>query len=116
MRAKDVARTLGLEPLAMPAPDAEVTGGFCSDLLSRVMAESGPGHAWITYQRHLNVVAVAKLVELSMVILARGPDPEPEVISRAVGAGVNLFRSGEGAFEIAGKLYLLLRGRDPSAA
>ena len=110
MRVKDVADALGLEPLAVPSPEAAVTGGFSSDLLSRVLAEAGPGWAWVTYQRHLNVVAVAKLVELSMVILARGPNPDPEVISRAEAAGVNLFRSEEGAFEIAGKLYLLLRG------
>ncbi len=112
MNAREVARALRLEPLAFPHPEAEVGGGFCSDLLSRAMAEASPGDAWITYQRHLNVVAVAKLKELSLVILARGPEPEPEVAARAEEAGVNLLRSDDGMFELAGRLYALLAG-DP---
>lgn len=110
MTAREVAEALGLEPLAVPAPDRPVTGGFCSDLLSRAMAEAAAGEAWITYHRHLNVVAVAKLKELSMVILARGPAPEPEVVARAEEEGVNLYLSRRGAFELAGRLFLLLRG------
>ena len=115
MRVEDVVRALGLEPLALPEPHIHVTGGYCSDLLSRVMAEAEAGTAWITYHRHLNVVAVAKLKGLSMVILARGPAPGEELVSRARGEGVNLSLAPEGAFEVAGKLYLLLHGEDPVA-
>ncbi|MGY4707834.1 hypothetical protein ACVNPS_08835 [Candidatus Bipolaricaulota sp. J31] len=112
MRVEEAARTLGLRALAAPRPELPVTGGFCSDLLSRTMAEAEAGDAWITYHRHLNIVAVAKLKELSMVIIARGPEPESEVVSRAAAEGVNLFLSEEGAFELAGRLFLLLRGRE----
>ena len=49
MNAREVARALGLEAVAFPHPEAEVEGGFCSDLLSRAMAEASPGDAWITY-------------------------------------------------------------------
>lgn len=61
MRLKEVAERLGLEFLVTADPEAEVRGGYVSDLLSDVLAHAEAGDLWITHQRHLNVVAVAKL-------------------------------------------------------
>ena len=50
----------------------EVTGGYASDLLSDVMANSKPGNIWITIQIHPNIIAVATLKELTGIIISNG--------------------------------------------
>ncbi|MEW6621839.1 MAG: serine kinase [Bacillota bacterium] len=105
-----VARELSLKPLTSDLAgweDIEVKGGFCSDLLSVVMAEAAQGDLWITRQVHLNVIAVAALGELAGIIVS-GKMPAPETIAKAVIEKVPMFYSQEPAFTIAGKLYCLL--------
>jgi ATP-dependent Clp protease adapter protein ClpS len=38
--------------------DKEITGGYCSDLLSDVMGNAQEGQVWLTIQVHKNIVAV----------------------------------------------------------
>lgn len=108
MKLREVAEKLGLEFLVAAAPEAEVEGGYVSDLLSDVLANAQPKQLWITHQRHLNVVAVAKLRELSGVVFARRIRPGPEVIQKAREEGLNLLISPADAFETAGRLHRLL--------
>ncbi|MCX7750667.1 MAG: DRTGG domain-containing protein [Candidatus Bipolaricaulota bacterium] len=103
-----VVSELGLEPLATGDLTRDVQGGYACDLLSDVLAHAEAGDLWITHQRHLNVVAVAKLRDLAGVIFARGNRPSPDVVARAAQEGVNLFLSSEPAFEVAGRLHRLL--------
>ena len=60
----------------------EVSGGYSSDLLSDVMANSKKGDIWITLQIHPNVVAVAMLKELAGIVMINGRKPEDETIKR----------------------------------
>ncbi|MBC7221537.1 serine kinase [Candidatus Bipolaricaulota bacterium] len=108
MKLKEVVKALGLEILVFPAPDLEVHDGYVSDLLSDVLAHAKPGELWLTHQRHLNVVAVAKLRELSGVIFVRGIRPGLDVLQKAREEGVNLFVSESDAFHTAGRLHRLL--------
>jgi len=108
VKLREVAEKLGLEFLVAAAPEAEVEDGYVSDLLSDVLAHAQPKQLWITHQRHLNVVAVAKLRELSGVVFARGIRPGPEVIQKAREEGLNLLVSSADAFETAGRLHRLL--------
>jgi hypothetical protein len=63
MKLEELARRLELEVrTAQRRLDAEVTGGYVSDLLSWVMAKAQPGNVWITIQAHSNIVAVASLI------------------------------------------------------
>jgi len=105
---KEAAERLGLEVLAAGTSDRQVTGGYASDLLSDVLAAAEQGSLWITHQRHMNVVAVAKLRDVAGVIHPRSLRPSQEVLDRAAREGVNILSSSEGAFEVAGKLYALL--------
>ena len=54
--------------------DREVTGGYCGDLLSDVMANAPLGCVWMTVQSHPNIVAVSVLREMAAVILTGGRD------------------------------------------
>ena len=88
--------------------EIEVTGGYCGDLLSHVLASAVPGNLWITIQHHANVVAVAQVVELAGVLLAAGVRPSEAVLDKACTNGTAILCSQEPAFRLAGRLYRLL--------
>ncbi len=115
MNLKQLADALGLEHLTpgLPADESkEITGGYCSDLLSDVLAHAPRGGILITIQVHMNVIAVAVHAELAAVIFASDRMPEPDVIDRAAGEGLALFVSPADTFELAGRLYQAgIRGR-----
>jgi len=85
--------------------DREIEGGYVSDLLSDVMAHSKKGDIWITLQGHPNIVAVAKLKEITGVIIIGGRKPEEETIKKAEAEGLPIMTSDLSAFELVGKLY-----------
>ena len=61
----------------------EVTGGYASDLLSDVLANSEEGNIWITLQIHQNIIGVASMKDLAGIILVNDREPEPETIEKA---------------------------------
>ena len=61
----------------------EVISGCCCDLLSWVMAHGKKDSIWITVQAHVNVVAVASLLELAGVILPSGITMDEKTIEKA---------------------------------
>lgn len=110
MTVEEVADILGLEFLAGKGEAShQVTGGYCSDLLSDVMANAREGDLWLTLQAHMNVVAVATLVKLAGVVVTGGREVEPRVVAKAEEKGVCLLRSARPTFELAGALWELLK-------
>lgn len=94
------------------ALEREVAGGYASDLLSDVMANSKKGDIWITLQVHPNIVAVAKLKEIVGIIMINGRKPEQETITKAKGEGLPIMTTDIPAFELVGKLYNMgVRGK-----
>ena len=87
------------------ASGREVSGGYASDLLSDVIANSNEGDLWITMQRHVNTVAVAQLRGLAGIVLVNGREPEPETAARAEGERIPIISTELTAFEAAGLLY-----------
>lgn len=85
----------------------EVTGGYVSDLLSDVIANTNEGNIWITLQTHQNIVAVAKLKDLSGIILVNNRTPDPETLKKADEEGLPIMVTSLPAFEIGGRLYTL---------
>lgn len=112
MRLKDIIEGLGLKVLAQGDVDREVNWAYTSDLLSDVMAGAQPGDLWLTIQKHMNIVAVAKLKDLAGVVLAKGVQPSQEVVAKAEEEGIALLLSEEPLFELCGKLYEVLRRKD----
>lgn len=87
--------------------DKEIKGGYVSDLLSDVMANSKEGYIWITLQGHPNIVAVAVLKELAGIVIINGRQPEEETIKKAKAENIPIMTSNLTAFELVGKLYEL---------
>ena len=106
MKLEDIVKTLGMKAeAAQESLDREVRGGYASDLLSDVMANSREGDVWVTLQVHPNIIAVATLKDLAGIIIVQGKKPEEETIKKAQQEGVPLLVSDLQAFEIIGKLY-----------
>jgi hypothetical protein len=104
----EIVDEIGLEEVFADMDlDREVTGGYCSDLLSNVMGQAEDGDLWITLQTHQNVVAVASLINLSGVIIACGAELDDEAISKAKQEKIPLFITDLSIYEVAGQLYNL---------
>jgi len=83
------------------------TSGYISDLLSCVMAGAKANGLWITLQAHINIVAVAALVEVSAVIITEAAMPDPATIAKANQQGVTLLSTPLASYQVAGKLWEL---------
>jgi hypothetical protein len=116
MRIGEMAGTLGLAVLQGDYEDAEIAGGYTSDLLSDVMAHAVSGSVLITIQAHRNTVAVASLVGIRAIVLCNGRSVEPEMLEAARSEGLAMFGTRESQFELSGKLWEALRHPAPAAA
>jgi len=85
--------------------DREIKGGYASDLLSDVMANTKAGDIWVTLQGHPNIVAVAKLKELAGNIIVNHRVPEEETLNKARSENIIILTSDLPSFELIGKLY-----------
>ena len=80
-------------------------GGYTSDLLSCVMAGAKSKYLWITLQAHLNIVAVAALLEVAAIIITEDAKPDAATIAKANEQGIILLSTPRPTFEIDGKLW-----------
>jgi hypothetical protein len=93
---------------------AEVGGGYASDLLSDVLANSASGHVWITLQAHQNIVAVASMKGIVGIILVSGREPQEDTLQKAADEAIPIMMTDLPAFEVIGRLYEMgIRGRTP---
>jgi len=87
----------------------KVTGGYVSDLLSDVMGNADAGEVWLTLQTHRNIMAIASLKDLAAVILVAGNKPGEDTAVQSNEEAIPVLGTGLPCFEIAGKIYELLR-------
>jgi hypothetical protein len=86
----------------------EITGVYVSDLLSDVLAHAKEGDIWVTLQCHPNIVAVASMKDISGIVLVNGRIPDETTVQKANEEAVPILTSEKPAFELAGRLYMLL--------
>jgi predicted transcriptional regulator len=82
-----------------------IKGGYVSDLLSDVIANAEEDSVWITVQRHINILGVAKLKDIVGIIIPRNLHVENEIIEKAKTEGIAILRDSRSSFEIAGLVY-----------
>ena len=85
--------------------DIVPTGGYASDLLSCVMAGAKPKNLWITLQAHINIVAVAALLDLSAVIITEGALPDEKTIAKANEEQIILLSTNNTTYSVIGNLW-----------
>nr|MDD6335838.1 serine kinase [bacterium] len=94
----------------------EITGGIVGDLLSHIMAHGQSGQAWVTVQKHINVIAIAVLHDMAAIVLPEGLLPEPEALEKAKAEGVGIILSPLPAFVCCGRLYRAFDNREHRGA
>lgn len=87
MTVKELSQQTGWKVMS-GSPDATVTSAYVCDLLSWVMAHAHEGAAWITVQAHLNVVAIASLLNLACVIIPEDIEIPASTLSVAQEKGI----------------------------
>ena len=109
MTIREIATALGAEICQNEFDDIEVTGAYTSDLLSDVMANAKDGGALITIQAHKNTVAVATLVNISVIIICNSRPLPDDMLETAKDEGIAVVLTTENQFTVSGKLWELLK-------
>ncbi|MDR0403015.1 MAG: hypothetical protein LBH35_05430 [Treponema sp.] len=109
MKIREAAAMLGAELLQEQFEDTELSGAYTSDLLSDVMANARDGGALVTIQAHKNTVAVATLVNISLIILCNNRPIQDDMLEAAKDEGIAVIRTKENQFTVSGRLYAALK-------
>jgi len=84
MIIKDIVENLKLNQVSGEKASSKIVDGvYICDLLSWVMANGSKGDIWITVQTHLNIIAVASLLEIPMIIIPESIEVEEETLAKA---------------------------------
>ncbi|MEI9477269.1 MAG: DRTGG domain-containing protein [Deltaproteobacteria bacterium] len=105
---KEIIKELRLETVSSVSTAGQsVVGGYAADLLSCAMKGAKKDYVWVTLQSHLNVVAVASLLNLAGIIITEGNRPDQETIARAEKEGVILLVTPKTTYTVVGELTLM---------
>lgn len=108
MKLVEVVKALELKFFTEAGVDADVRGGYVSDLLSDVMGNAREGDLWITLQSHSNVIAIASLKDVAGIVLVNGIEPDEAVLAKAAVEEIPVLGTTKSTYEITGLLYKLL--------
>lgn len=107
MKASELAQNLNLKAVFESNKDITMDGVYIGDLLSIVMSKAKQNYIWITIQTHINIVAVAELLDLACIIVVENMEIEEDTIDKAKELDIPIFKTNESAFEIACKINSL---------
>ena len=102
MNVRELASLLNATIATEGESSAQVTCGYACDLLSWVLAHGEKGMAWATVQTHINVVAIAVLMDMSCIILLEGNQLEPDSLAKAREEGLAVLNTRKTAYEVCG--------------
>ncbi len=112
MQVSDFVKLSGGKVLTGDYEDREIVCGYTCDLLSHVMGKGQADMAWITVQAHMNVIAVAALLDFACVIIPEGLPVDETIISKAAQEDIIIISCQQTAYEL---VKLLTDGGVPSA-
>lgn len=108
MQVKEIVEKLNFKLITEEGEiSKEIKGLYCCDLLSWVMSHAKQGDAWITVQTHMNIVAVASLLELSCIIVPENIEVEEDTIEKANEENIPILVTDLSSYEIFCKMYEL---------
>lgn len=86
--------------------DKEIEGIYSGDLLSWVMSHAKSQDAWCTVLTHVNIIAIASLLQLSCVIVCENALIEMDTIEKAKIEKINLIKTKLSSVEVIKKLLI----------
>lgn len=108
MKVEEIVEELSLKVLTgRDYLHREISSVYCGDLLSRVMAKSSKNSLWITIQVHVNIVAVASLLEMACIVIPENIDVDEKTLAKAEEEQVVVLSSPMSAYTLSGRMYKL---------
>ena len=104
MRVSEFVNISGSSILTGHYEDREIICGYTCDLLSHVMGKGQADMAWITVQAHMNVIAVASLLDFACVIIPENLPVDPSIVSKAAQEDIILISSDRTSYELVALL------------
>lgn len=104
MQVSDFVKLSGGKVLTGDYADREIVCGYTCDLLSHVMGKGQADMAWITVQAHMNVIAVAALLDFACVIIPEGLPVDETIINKAAQEDIIIVSCQQTAYELVGLL------------
>ena len=95
-------------PVVIVDGDREIDGAYCGDLLSWVMGKAEENNAFVTIMTNVNVLAVASLINMSVVIVCEDAELSDEFISNAQTKEINVVKSSMPSYETCVALSKLI--------
>ena len=80
--------------------DREIESGYVGDLLSWVMANADNNCAWVTIQTHMNIIAVATLLEMACIIIPEGAEIEEDTLAKATEENIPIITTEMNAYQV----------------
>ena len=100
MQVSEFVKLAGGRVLTGEYEDREIACGYTCDLLSHVMGKGQADMAWITVQAHMNVIAVAALMDFACVIIPEGLPVDETIVAKASQEDIVMISSELTAFEL----------------
>ena len=91
--------------------DREVEGVFCCDLLSIAMSRGIENAAWVTVMGNINTVAVLKLTDMALIVLAEGVQMDAAGLAKAQEEGCTVLMTDLPVFDAALAVHEALKSR-----
>lgn len=105
MKVNEIIKPLDLKVITGETLlEREVKGGCVGDLLSVVMGKALEDSVWVTVQSHINIIAVASLVDVSCIIVSEGFTIDEDAINKAIQEEIILLSSKKSSFELCVEL------------
>ena len=112
MQVSEFVKLAGGRVLTGEYEDREIACGYTCDLLSHVMGKGQADMAWITVQAHMNVIAVAALLDFACVVIPENLPVDETIIAKAAQEDIIMISCEQTAFELVNVLH---KGGVPSA-
>ena len=100
MQVSEFVTLSGCRVLTGEYEDRAIASGYTCDLLSHVMGKGQADMAWITVQAHMNVIAVAALLDFACVIIPEDLPVDEAIVNKAAQEDIILLSSSLTAYEL----------------